>query len=177
MTVLIDDHSSVRQGVVNLIRALPGFRVLDASAEIKQALHTVGKKRPALVLVNLRREGDDSLTLACALHGKAPESRVIMMGSKPLQEDVMGLVRARVSGFIMADASFYQFLSTIHLVAQGIQVLPLQLAHTLFGQLNEFCVPRPPRRVLGIKRLTSRVEVTAWPLQSSSFELDRFSPV
>lgn len=141
--VLVDDLRSSREGVVALIRAQPGFQVLAASAEIGEALRKVRETRPDVVLLNLRLEGNDSLTLAGALHGGVPESRVVIMGVEPLHTAVTSLVRAGASGFIMAAASFDRFLSTIHSVAQGIQVLPFELTRSLFGQLGRRGELRP----------------------------------
>ena len=177
MIVLIDDNSSVREGVVTLVRAQPGFHVIAPSVGTRRALHAVGDKRPALVLLNLRREGHDNLTLAQALHQAVPESRVIVMGSKPVQEDVAGLVRAGVSGFLMANASLDRLLRTIQSVARGIQVLPSELTHTLFGQINELGIRRSPSKRLSDRRRAGRVEVTAWSLELRPFELDPISLV
>jgi len=154
--VLIEDNPSARKGVVARIRAQPGFRVLATSAELEVALRKVRETKPDLVLLNLGWEGDGSLMLAGALHGVVPESRVIMMGLDRLYADVASFVRAGVSGFIMADASFDRFLSTIHSVARGIQVLPLELTGSLFGQLNGYSVRRRPRRTPGGKRPANR---------------------
>lgn len=154
--VLINDNSLVREGVVPRIRAGSGFQVLAASAEVEAALRTVRKAKPDMVLLNLRREGDDSLKLAGALHGQAPQSRVIILGLEPLHEDVVSLVRAGVSGFLMANASFDTFLSTIHSVAQGIQVLPSQLTRSLFAQLKQHRVRWRSKRMRGVKGLTNR---------------------
>jgi DNA-binding NarL/FixJ family response regulator len=144
--VLIEDNRSSRERLVTVIRAQPGFHVLAASADTEEALRTVRETRPDLVLLDLGQEDDDRLTLAAALHGEVPESRVIIMGLGPLQEDVASFVRAGVSGFIMAGASFDEFLRTIHSVAQGTQVLPLELTRSLFGQLNRNGArPRPKR--------------------------------
>jgi DNA-binding NarL/FixJ family response regulator len=134
--VLIDDNLVAREGIVALIRSQPGFQVLAASANIEDALRQVQETRPDLVLLNLRREGEDSLTMAGLLHGQAPASRVIVMGLRPVQEDVTSLIRAGVSGFIMAGAPFDVFLDTIDLVARGTQVLPAELTASLFGQLQ-----------------------------------------
>lgn len=133
--VLIDNNPSAGEGVVARIRAQPGFRVLADSAGTEEALQQARRTKPDLVLLNLRREGDNSLTLAGALHGEVPKSRVIVMGLNPLHKDVAGFVRAWVAGFLMADASFDTFLRTVHSVAQGTSVLPAQLTHALFGQL------------------------------------------
>jgi DNA-binding NarL/FixJ family response regulator len=134
--VLIDDNLAAREGIVALIRSHPEFQVLAAPATIEEGLRQVQETRPDLVLVHVRREGDDSLKVAGLLHGQAPASRVIVMGLRPVQEDVTSLIRAGVSGFTMAGAPFDVFLDTIHLVARGTQVLPDELTATLFGQLH-----------------------------------------
>ena len=154
--VLVDDNPLEREGVVALIRAQPGFHVLAASAEIEAALQKVRDTKPDLVLLNLPQEGDDSLTLAGALHGEVPASRVIIMGLEAPHADVASFVRAGVSGFIMAGASFDRCFRTIHSVAEGVQVLPLELTRSLFGQLNRHGVRGRPKRTLDIQRLTGR---------------------
>jgi DNA-binding NarL/FixJ family response regulator len=154
--VLVDDHPLAEDGVVARIRTEPGFQVLVASARIEDALQRVRETTPEVVLLNLRQEGADSLTLAGALHGEVPESRVIVMGMEARQTDVAGLIRAGVSGFIMASASFDQFIHAIHLVAEGVQVLPVELTHPLFHQLNRHGVRGRPRGALDIGRLTNR---------------------
>ncbi len=154
--VLVNEGPSVRGGVVSRIRSQPGFRVLAASAIVEEAVQAVKETRPDVVLLNLRQEGDDSLALAGALHGEAPESRVILMGVEANQADLASFVRAGVSGFILADASFDTFLHTIHSVTQGIQVLPWELTGSLFGQLKHYGVPGRPKRTLSIERLTDR---------------------
>ena len=154
--VLIDDNRSPEHGVMALIRAEPGFHVLAASADIEEALGSIRETRPDLVLLDLRRKGVDSLTVAGAVHGSAPESRVIVMGMQPLHEDMVGFIRAGVSGFVMAEASFDEFLAAIHSVARGIQVLPAELTGSLFGQLDWQGRRGPLKRPLDLERLTKR---------------------
>jgi DNA-binding NarL/FixJ family response regulator len=153
---LIDDNLVARDGIVALIRSQPGFQVLAASANIEDALRQVLEARPDLVLLNLRREGEDSLTLAGLLHGRAPASRVIVMGLRPVREDVASLIRAGVSGFIMAGAPFGVFLDTICLVARGSQVLPDELTASLFGQLHGPQNRNRTKRMPDVLRLTAR---------------------
>ena len=154
--ILIEDDRSARKGIVALIRAQAGIRVLATSVVFKVVLRNIRKTKPDLLLLSLGPERDQSLTLAGALHGEVPESRVIMVGLPALQVDVASFVRAGVSGFIMGDASFDRFLGTIHSVARGIPVLPSELTGSLFRQLTEYGARRPPRRTPGGKRLTSQ---------------------
>lgn len=154
--VLIDDNRSSREGVVALIREQPGFHILAASADLEEAVRTVRDTRPDVVLLDLGQEDDDRLTLAGALHGEVPESRVIIMGLVPLQADLASFVRAGVSGFLMKDASFDRLLSTIHSVARNIRVLPTELTGSLFGQLHRHGARGRKARTLKVGQLTDR---------------------
>ena len=153
--VLVDDTSLARDGAVVRIRAMAGVLVLAAAAEIEVAVRKVRETAPDITLLNLAQEGEDNLTLAGALHGEAPDSRVIIMGLMPLHKDVAGLIRAGASGFIMAGASFEKCLQTITSVAEGTQVLPLELTRSLFGQLNRR-IRAPHRKRLDVQHLTAR---------------------
>ncbi len=108
------------------------------------------------MLLNLKPRGNDTLTLAGALHGAAPESRVVLMGVLPKQTGIADLIRACVRGFIMADASFDVFLRTIQSVASDMHVLPPELTRALFGQLKDDVTRGRPRPTLDTKLLTAR---------------------
>jgi DNA-binding NarL/FixJ family response regulator len=167
--VLIDDNRSSREGVVALIRKQPGFHVLATSADVEAAVRTVRETKPDIVLLDLGQEDDDRLVLAGALHGAVPESQVIIMGLVPLQTNLASFVRAGVSGFIMKDASFDRFLSTIRSVAQNIRVLPTELTGSLFGQLGGDGVRGRKTETLEGGRLASRERaVTDLIVQGSS---------
>lgn len=78
------------------------------------------------------------------------------MGLLPLQEDVADYVRAGASGFIMKDASFEDFFSTIRAVAAGAEVLPQALTNSLFTQIVQNVVGSGKARVLDAVSLTNR---------------------
>lgn len=157
--VLLDPDPSAGERVGALFRARPGFHVIVASAEVDAALDTVRQARPDVVLLNLRTEGDDSLTLAWALHDAVPKSRVVITGLEPEHQDLASYVRACVFGFIMAEAPFETVLQTIRLVARGIQVLPSELTGSLFRELTGLGVRGPPERTSNMKRITRHERV------------------
>lgn len=164
--VLIDDTRASREGAVALIRAQTGFRVLTASAAIEDALRTVRDVRPDVVLLNVDRLGGTSVTLAGALHGQVPESRIIVLGLEEASEDLWRFVRAGVSGFILASATLEEFRATILSVARGIQVLPPGLTASLFSQLSGPRAPTVPGDVLGVPQLTPRERQVAESITS-----------
>jgi DNA-binding NarL/FixJ family response regulator len=156
LMVLIDEKPSAHDGIATLLRAVPGFHVLAVSATMEEARKQVREIGPDLVLLNLRLESRDCLLLSGALHGQAPRARVIILGLKAVQGDVASFIRAGVSGFVMVDAPFTTFLSTIHSVADGIQVLPVELTRVLFGQLKDLGVTGRPKKALDVGRVTNQ---------------------
>ena len=154
--VLIDDNRLLREGIVEMVRAQPGFKVLASSADATEALKKVREARPDVVLVDFGLEDHDSLTLTATVHAEVPEAKVIVMGLLPLQEDVAHYVRAGASGFIMKDATFDEFFATIRAVASGAQVLPSELTNSLFSQIVRNAAVKDKAQVVEAVRLTSR---------------------
>jgi DNA-binding NarL/FixJ family response regulator len=134
--VLVDAAAPVRAAVVAGRCAGRRFRVFTAPATTA-AVREIGRTKPDLVLLSLRREGDATLLLAQVLHARSSAPRVILLGLTPLHLDVMSFVRAGVSGFVMAQASLETFLRAVCSVAQGARVLPPELTHALFAQLYD----------------------------------------
>jgi DNA-binding NarL/FixJ family response regulator len=154
--VLIDDNRLLREGIVEMIRSQPGFKVLAASADANEALEKVKEAKPDIVLLDFGLENHDSLSLTATVHSEVPEAKVIVMGLLPMQEDVAHYVRAGASGFIMKDASFDEFFDTIRAVAKGAQVLPSQLTNSLFSQIVRNAAVKDTARVIDSVRLTTR---------------------
>lgn len=154
--VLIDDNRLLREGLAAMIHTQPGFRVLVASADVMEALQKVREARPEVVLLDFGLEDHDSLSLTATVRGEVPEAKVIIMGLLPIQDDVANYVRAGASGFIMKDASFEDFFSTIRAVADGAEVLPPALTTSLFSQIARNAAGGNKARVLEAVRLTNR---------------------
>ena len=154
--VLIDDNRLLREGIVAMVSSQPGFKVLAASADAAEALKKVREAKPDIVLVDFGLEDHDSLSLTATVHAEVPEAKVIVMGLQPVQEDVAQYVRAGARGFIMKDASFEEFFTTIRAVAGGAQVLPSQLTDSLFTQIVRNAGAKDKARAVEAVRLTSR---------------------
>lgn len=154
--VLIGDNRETREGMVALIRRQPGFTVLATGAIVEEAIRLVRQQRPDVVLLDVGGDEEDRLTLAGALHGQVPDSRVILMGVRPACDHVQGFIVGGVAGFIMADATLEQLLGTIQSVAQGVQVLPRELTGSLFAQLGSEGIKPSRTKALDTKELTPR---------------------
>lgn len=139
---LVDDNRLLREGIAAMLRLRPEYRVVKASATVDDVLRIMSHDSPEVLLLDLGLVDEDSLEAAARLRDAAPSLRVVLMGLSAAHEDVAAYVRAGVAGFIMKDATFDEFVSTIDAVAKGQQVLPRALTHSLFSQImNDEIVP------------------------------------
>ncbi len=132
---LIDDNRLLREGLAAMLRLRTEYRVVIATDNADELLRTMPKDPPQVVLLDLGLADQDSLSLSVRLSADAAQVKVIVMGLGATHEDVAAYVRAGVSGFIMKDASFDEFVSTINAVIGGDQVLPRALTQSLFAQI------------------------------------------
>jgi DNA-binding NarL/FixJ family response regulator len=154
--VLIDDNRLLREGIVEMVRTQPDFKVLAASADVDEALEKVREAKPDVVLLDFGLDDHDSLSLTATVHDEVPTAKVIVMGLLPIHEDVADYVQAGASGFIMKDATFEEFFTTIRAVAAGAQVLPTELTNSLFSQIARNAVGGDRARLIEAVRLTTR---------------------
>jgi DNA-binding NarL/FixJ family response regulator len=133
--VMLDDSPPALHGVASRLRVQPGFDVVAVSGRPAQALRRTHEVKPRLVLLHIPRDRG-RLALVSAFHRAAPETLLVLTGLAPVPRDLASLIRARISGFVMADAEFGTLLATLYLVAAGVKVLPPELIGSLFRQLH-----------------------------------------
>jgi DNA-binding NarL/FixJ family response regulator len=151
---LIHDNRLVRDGLRSRLSELPGIQVVAAvaSADIR-TLETVG---PDVVLLDLAPGNAENLAVGEGVRRELPDSRIIVIGLLPDQDNVLDLVQAGVSGFALADATLEDLSNTIRSVACGSEVLPPQVTGTLFNQITGDATPGGGSKAVDGVQLTPR---------------------
>jgi DNA-binding NarL/FixJ family response regulator len=150
---IIDDNRLVREALCSILGQVPGFTVVG-SANADAAFLTASKPQVLLLDVGLRDE--DSLRVATGIRHNAPDTRIIVMDLIPVNEEIVEFVNAGVSGFVLKDASFDEFVATIRRVAAGEKVLPPRMTDSLFSQIARDGVGNGNERTLDEVRMTRR---------------------
>ena len=151
---IIDDNRLVREALTALINRLPDVRVVALDGD--GSLLADAKKKPNVLLLDVGLRDQDSLGLAATLKLQHPESRIIVMDLLPVNEEIVEFVNAGVSGFVLKDASFDEFVATIRSVAAGEKVLPPRMTESLFSQIAKEASTRSGEAVLEDVRMTRR---------------------
>lgn len=133
--ILVEGNRLLREGLTAMVRHQEDLQILAALAERDTVLLKVQQLKPRVVLLDLVSRNQDNVRLVESITREQPDVKVIVMDLLPAQADIIEFVRAGVSGFLLKDATFDEFLRTIRLVAGGTNVLPAPLTDSLFSDI------------------------------------------
>ena len=153
--LLVEDNRLLREGILALIKEQHDMRIVASSGN-NDALLKLKRLKPDVVLLDLGLRGQNSLHLVQMVKKDSPAAKVIIMDLVPLHAELVEFVRAGVSGFILKDATFDDFVRTIRSVAEGAKVLPPSMAESLFSQIVEHAARRGGGNLFKSVRMTRR---------------------
>jgi len=134
--VIVEDNRLLREGLTAMLKEQPDIAV-TASVGSGDALAKERLSRADIVLLDLVLGSRSSLRLVSSIKSRNRNTRIIVMDLGPVQPTLMEYVSAGVAGFVLKDATFDEFLRTIHEVAKGSKVLPPLLTSSLFTAIAE----------------------------------------
>jgi DNA-binding NarL/FixJ family response regulator len=153
--LLVEDNRLLREGLTAMLKEQPDIRVVASSGN-SDAVQKWRSLRPDVVLLDVGLRGQSSLRLVKSVKSSTPTAKVIVMDLAPVQTELMQFVRAGVSGFVLKDATFDEFIRTIRSVAKGVKVLPPVLTGSLFSQIVDHATRTGKGNPFKSVKMTSR---------------------
>jgi DNA-binding NarL/FixJ family response regulator len=151
---IVDDNRLVREALAAILRPLGDLRVFATGVADPSFIQ---ETQADVLLLDVGLGDEDSLGVAAAIVKQRPATKIIVMDLVPMHEDVVQFVNAGVSGFVLKDATFEEFVATIRAVAAGGKVLPPRMAESLFSQIARSAAANQGReQVLDDVRMTRR---------------------
>jgi DNA-binding NarL/FixJ family response regulator len=153
--IVVEDNRLMREGLTAMLDDQAGIRVV-ASVSSGDALLRGKKAFADIVLLDLGLKSQNNLRLVESLKAKSPKTKIVVMDLAPTQSTLMEYVGAGVSGFVLKDATFADFLHTIREVARGEKVLPPPLTSSLFSQIVDHGARKGKGNPFKFVKMTSR---------------------
>ena len=153
--LLIEDNRLLREGLTAMLREQPDINVVASTGD-GHALLKGKKYRPDVVLLDLGLRSQNSLRMVESVKKSVPGAKIIVMDLAPVQAELVEYVKAGVSGFVLKDATFDDFLKTIRSVAEGAKVLPPVLTGSLFSQIVDHATRKTKGNVFRSVKMTIR---------------------
>jgi DNA-binding NarL/FixJ family response regulator len=151
--LLVDDHALARTGLRMVLDAEPDIEVVGEAANGNQAIHSVGRLRPDVVLMDVRMPELDGIAATREIAGG--DARVLILTTFDLDEYVYDALAAGASGFLLKDVGPEQLSEGIRVVASGDALLAPAVTRRLIDELvaaRRTAPASPPQ----LKELTPR---------------------
>lgn len=141
--VLVDDQALVRTGFRLVLDETGDIEVVGEAADGIQALDTVTRARPDVVLMDVRMPGVDGIEATRRIRSGARPAKVIILTTFDLDEYVLAGLRAGASGFLLKDALAADLISAVRVVAAGESVAAPSVTRRLIAHYLGSAPPRP----------------------------------
>ncbi|WP_326944206.1 MULTISPECIES: response regulator transcription factor [unclassified Amycolatopsis] len=154
--LLVDDQRLVRAGFRSILDGEDDIDVVAEAADGREALQAAHDHRPDVVLMDIRMPVLDGL--AATRHLLADPgmtgTKVVILTTFDLDEDVYGALRAGASGFLVKDTEPAELIHAVRVVARGDALLAPSVTRRLISEFAARVTRPTPSPALD--RLTDR---------------------
>jgi DNA-binding NarL/FixJ family response regulator len=136
-TVIVDDERLLRTGFRVILEAEPDISVVGEAGDGRAALDVVRRRRPDVVLMDIRMPEIDGLQAAEQLLADPEvDAAVIMLTTFDLDRYVYDALRIGASGFLLKDTPADRLLDAVRVAAAGDALLAPAITRRLIAQFT-----------------------------------------
>lgn len=141
---IADDQELVRAGLRGIIEAEPDLEVIGEASDGESAVELALREQPDVFLMDVRMPGVDGIQATEQIVAAHGPTRVLVLTTFDLDENVYRAVKAGAAGFLLKDLPAEDLVAAIRHAARGSDAL---LAPAVTRRLVErFAQRRPPTK-------------------------------
>ena len=133
--LLVDDQRLVRAGFRSILDGEADITVVAEAADGREALQAAHEHHPDVVLMDIRMPVLDGLAATRhLLADPGVHTKVVILTTFDLDEDVYGALRAGASGFLVKDTEPEELIHAVRVVARGDALLAPSITRRLIAE-------------------------------------------
>jgi len=117
--LIVDDHEVVREGLRLSLSRAPHIRVVGEAADGASAVELAERRKPDVVIMDVRMPGIDGLEATKLLAERAPEVKVLIFTAFSERSLLGRGLESGAKGYILKEAPHETLLRAIEKVANG----------------------------------------------------------
>lgn len=135
--VVVDDDALVRAGLTMILRGAPDIEIVGEAGDGVQAVETVRRASPDVVLMDIRMPRMDGLEAAGELGRIGSSAKVIVLTTFDADDYVARALGDGASGFLLKDTPPADIVDAVHKVAAGDPILSPSVTAQLIRRLGD----------------------------------------
>ena len=117
--LLADDHTIVRQGLIEILKRSPEIEVVGEAADGAEATEKALKLKPDVVVLDVSMPRLNGIEAARRIHEALPSVRILVLTMQDDEEYVLKMVRAGASGYLLKDGAASELIEGIRSLKAG----------------------------------------------------------
>ncbi|HHV77464.1 MAG TPA: response regulator transcription factor [Syntrophothermus lipocalidus] len=132
--LIADDHALVREGLRRLLELDERIEVVGEAGDGQGAINLARKYRPDVILMDVNMPGTDGVTATQVIKKEMPETDIIALTVYE-DEQVVEMVKAGVSAYVLKDVGPDELTNTIFKVREGNVIIHPRVAGQVAKEL------------------------------------------
>jgi DNA-binding NarL/FixJ family response regulator len=146
--LIADDHEIVREGLRLALSRSANIRVVGEVSDGESAVAMAQRRRPDVVVMDLRMNGMDGIDAAREIRKNDPRTRVVIFTGQPDRNLLQRGRDAGCSGYLLKEAPHTTILRAIERVSVGDEFIDPQLAPALASSERDGLLTNREREIL-----------------------------
>ena len=119
--LIVDNHPAIREGLRSILYIHPNFNIVGEAADGMEALNSVDRLRPDLILMDLSMPRMDGITATREIKKKWPGTKILAFTSHNAPEYRTAVLKAGADGYLSKDSSRAELIQFIEDILDGKQ--------------------------------------------------------
>ena len=117
--LVVDDHEVVREGLRLSLSRAPHIRVIGEASDGEQAIELVKRRKPDVVVMDVRMPGMDGLEATRKISAETPETSVLIFTAFSERSLLARGIESGAKGYILKEAPHETLVKAIDKIAAG----------------------------------------------------------
>ena len=131
--VIVVDVCLYREGLARTLSQSEGISVAGTAEDVERAGELIEGLRPSVVLLDPATDPEGALVRR--ILGRFPETRIVALGIREVEDDVLHCARAGMTGYVPRDGSISELVSAVESAARGELRCSPRIAASLFHRV------------------------------------------
>jgi DNA-binding NarL/FixJ family response regulator len=134
--MVVEDHHVVRQGLMALIKTVPGLEVVAEAPDGSEAIQQFRLHQPDITLMDLRLPKVAGVDAITAIRREFPGARIIVLTTFDGDEDIYRALQAGARGYLLKGMDADELIEAVKAVHAGKTRIPAPVAQRLAGRMG-----------------------------------------
>src|SRR5436190_17534041 len=128
---IVEDLDEVREGLKQFISLSPEFKVLDTFKTAEEAVYTIPKLKPDIVIMDISLPGMNGIDCIKEIKNKVPKTQFMMFTVYENDEKVFEALKAGASGYLLKKTPPAKIIESLKELYKGGSPMSSNIARKL----------------------------------------------